>query len=390
MSEPTPHCPVSVIKDPILGLIQVFKEDARREKIDLLAGVLKKQGAVTFLDSVKRAQSLFLEGQKEKNYLPMRGNAQACSLIGSLIWKKAPPLSIQSLGGTGALSLACQLALAMGYRKALISEPSWPNHSRIVQQAGLVRLGYTHLENRAFSSLVEVLKSQSEPVVLLLQPFCHNPTGVDFTFEECQELFSICEKNRHLVLFDVAYMGFKWGLEEDGAYLDKLTNHCSNWLLSFSCSKNMTLYAERVGVLFGRLFEHIELSSVQDYLSHLARASYSNPPLHGIGVAQTLLSHDELKSFWIKELKQEYRGLQEQRNLLSQSFKKAGFHQWASSIENQSGLFGYFPLSCEKADLLKEASALYLPLEGRVNLTSLSPVICEKLIEGLQLVGVGE
>jgi aromatic-amino-acid transaminase len=388
---PTPHLPEPVAKDPILGLIQIFKEDPRPEKIDLLAGVLRKKNEVTLFESVQEAQQLFLKQQKHKNYLPIRGDLQAVELVSSLIWKKLPPVQMQTLGGTGALFLASKLAYAMGYRKAIISSPSWPNHARLIQEAQLELETYEHLENKAFEALEQALKAQVSPCLLLLQPLCHNPTGVDFTLDQLKEIFNYCKKQGHLVLFDVAYMGFKASLKEDGAYLEQVTSLCPSWLMSFSCAKNMTLYGERLGFLLGQLDPGLgDDARILQYLAHLARSIYSNPPMHASGISKTILAHEELKEFWIQELQGAYTLLQGQRAMLSATFEKAGFMRWAKSIEKQKGLFGYFPLSSEKANLLKEARAIYLPLEGRVNLTSLDLKICDKLIEGLKELGVGE
>lgn len=383
--------PPCVPKDSILGLLQTLKEDSRKDKVDLLAGVLKAQQRFTLFKSVEQAQFAFLKEQDHKNYLPISGDKQAINAMISLIWQDPSSISvrIQTLGATGALFLIAHLAQVMGYKKLILSKPSWPNHERIFKQAGLSLVTYNHLEEDALVALKELIKNTDIPTLILLQPLCHNPTGRDFTFDQLGELFSLIRSSSHLLIFDVPYMGFKWGIDEEARYIERLTQSCSNWLMSYSCSKNMTLYGERLGMLFGSFSVPVDESRIQNYLEHLVRASYSNPPLHGSGIAKTLLLSNDLKSLWKQDVDDARANLNGQRELLATSFEMAGFKKWALEIRAQSGLFGYFPLSTHQTVELREKNAIYLPLEGRVNLSSLNPLNCKHLVEGLLEIGVG-
>jgi aromatic-amino-acid transaminase len=390
------HLPPIVQKDSILGLAETFKEDMRVEKIDLLAGILKKKGKVSLFDSVKQSQKLYLESQAHKNYLPIVGEVEFLHSLKALIWSeknnRSPSIQIQTLGATGALYLSAKLAMGMGYQTVILSSPSWPNHARLFKEAGMNIQRYDHSFKKAFTSLKEVLEKSQKPVLVLLQPLCHNPTGHDFSFEEISEIFDICEKKRHLIHFDVPYLGLKQSFEKDAQFIRDLTACAKNWLLSYSCAKNMTLYGERLGALYGSFTAssfkgQFDLDRIESYLVHLARSIYSNPPLNGSGIASLLFKSPSLKCLWLKELEEARLDLQEKRTLLGSFFQKYGFIAWTEEISFQSGMFGYFPLSIEKATLIQKEYAIYLPLEGRVNLSSLDPLSCKRLMESLIRVG---
>ncbi len=63
------------------------------------------------------------------------------------------------------------------------------------------------------------LKAVKAGDVVLFHGCCHNPTGIDPTAEQWQQLAALSKANGWLPLFDFAYQGFARGLEEDAAGL---------------------------------------------------------------------------------------------------------------------------------------------------------------------------
>ena len=57
-----------------------------------------------------------------------------------------------------------------------------------------------------------------------MQVSSHNPTGVDPTKEQWQEIFNIVKQKKHFVFFDSAYQGFAKDLDEDNYALRELSN----------------------------------------------------------------------------------------------------------------------------------------------------------------------
>ncbi len=60
--------------DPILGLADIFRTDARPNKINLGIGTYKDEtGKTPVLTSVKKAEQYLLENETTKNYLGIEG-----------------------------------------------------------------------------------------------------------------------------------------------------------------------------------------------------------------------------------------------------------------------------------------------------------------------------
>jgi len=85
---------------------------------------------------------------------------------------------------------------------------------------------------------------------LILQGCCHNPSGVDPTPEEWKEIFKVVKEKHHTICFDFAYMGFASGnMETDAQVIRDYALSGESFFVSFSFSKIMGLYGERIGCL---------------------------------------------------------------------------------------------------------------------------------------------
>ena len=68
---------VAAPADPILGLTEEFKNDPRKEKINLGVGIYKNEtGETPVLATVKKAEAALLESEKTKSYLTIEGTAE--------------------------------------------------------------------------------------------------------------------------------------------------------------------------------------------------------------------------------------------------------------------------------------------------------------------------
>ena len=72
--------------------------------------------------------------------------------------------------------------------------------------------------------------------------------------------------------------------------------------VSQSFAKNFGLYGERVGCLSVATSNMKERDAVMSRLKVLARASYSNPPIHAARIVDSILGDEELKKEWKAEL----------------------------------------------------------------------------------------
>ncbi|MBQ9725766.1 MAG: aminotransferase class I/II-fold pyridoxal phosphate-dependent enzyme, partial [Neisseriaceae bacterium] len=99
--------------DPILSLVETFKQDERENKVNLGIGVYyTDEGKLPLLDCVKTVEDEIAAAHTPRAYLPMEGLAgyrKACQnlLFGenSEAVAQGRVATIQTLGGSGALKV---------------------------------------------------------------------------------------------------------------------------------------------------------------------------------------------------------------------------------------------------------------------------------------------
>ncbi|HBO38072.1 MAG TPA: aromatic amino acid aminotransferase, partial [Pasteurellaceae bacterium] len=218
--------------DPILGLADAFKAETRTPKINLGIGVYKDaSGNTPVMKAVKKAEARLYELETSKNYLSIDGvaefNARTKELlfgVNSDIVKHGRAKTVQSLGGTGALRIAAEFIKRQTKAKNVwISAPTWPNHNAIFNSVGMTICEYRYYdaERKAldWDNLIADLSNTNAGDVVLLHGCCHNPTGIDPTPEQWEQLAKMSVEKGWLPLFDFAYQGLANGLEQDAVGL---------------------------------------------------------------------------------------------------------------------------------------------------------------------------
>ena len=129
----------------------------------------------------------------------------------------------------------------------------------------------------------------------MLHGCAHNPTGVDPTLAEWRQIADAMQKKNHVAFFDVAYQGFASGsLVEDAAAPRLFAEMGMEFFCAQSYSKNLGLYAERIGALNAVLNDATAATNTLSHMNRIARAMYSNPPVHGARIAATVINDPEL------------------------------------------------------------------------------------------------
>ncbi len=145
------------------------------------------------------------------------------------------------------------------------------------------------------------LSPQSAPTgsVLLLHACAHNPTGVDPTMEQWAEVSKVAKERSHLVFFDAAYQGFASGdPNKDASAVRHFIKDGHDVMFAQSFAKNFGLYGERAGAFSVVCNSKAEAEIVESQLKVLIRPMYSNPPLYGARLVQTILADPELNKLW--------------------------------------------------------------------------------------------
>lgn len=176
---------------------------------------------------------------------------------------------------------------------------------------------------------------------MLLHACAHNPTGVDPTEAQWAEISDILKEKELFPFFDMAYQGFASGSTTKDAFAPRyfvLQGH--QIALAQSFAKNMGLYGERVGAFSLTTSNPEEKACVDSQLKIIIRPMYSNPPLHGARIANTILSSKELYNQWESEVRgmaNRIIGIREKLyNTLTHQLKTPG--EWGH-VKSQIGMF---------------------------------------------------
>jgi aspartate/tyrosine/aromatic aminotransferase len=385
--------------DPILGLSAAFKSNSNPDKINLGVGVYQdRSGETPILYSVKTAEERVLAKEKSKSYLSIEGSPEYGIAVRKLllgpeheIFSCERAVTVQSPGGTGALRIAGDfLARHYGDRPIWLSEPTWANHPKIFQAAGLHVETYPYFDAETNglneSALLTALTKIPEGHILLLHGCCHNPTGVDPSPACWGHIADIIAERNLLPLVDFAYQGLGDGLREDAVGLEALSRPGCELLIASSFSKNFGLYKERVGALTLVGADRDAAAKAMSHLKIAVRTSYSNPPAHGSAIVSEILGDEALSAQWEGEVAQMRKRINDMRVELVRGLKAKGIERNFSFIEQQRGMFSFSGLGAEQVEALREKYAIYIVGGGRINVAGLTSANLEYFCESVAAV----
>ncbi len=382
--------------DPILGLTEAFRRETNPHKVNLGVGVFKDaHGETPTLSSVKKAEQRLLDQGQAKTYLPIQGDPAYGAHVQELVFGASSKVlaekrarTAHTPGGTGGLRVAADFVHErFGLGTIHISEPSWENHRKVFASAGLEVKTYRYYDPETrgldFAGMRAALAGLGPNDVVLLHGCCHNPTGVDPTPEQWDELADVWSTHGFLPLFDLAYQGFGRGLDEDAYAVRAFAEKGGELLVASSYSKNFGLYNERVGAVTLVASDEGAAERAFSHLKGTIRANYSNPPYHGAAVVTTILGDPALRAEWEAELAAMRKRIQTMREALVQGLRAQGVKRDFSFLLTQNGMFSYTGLTPEQVDTLRERHAIYMVRSGRINVAGITegnlPYLCEAI-----------
>ena len=371
--------------DPILSLTGKFLADPRDFKVNLGVGMyLDETGVTPVLDVVREAESALAANPLPHTYIPQTGFPLYDSLVQKLIFgvdsevvTSGRACTVQTLGGTGALKLGCDLMhWACGLKLGATSVPTWTNHNDILRLAGYTVQGYRYYDAEQnavnFEAMVEDLKALPENTLVILHACCHNPTGYDLTIDQWKEVIDTCKARSLVPFLDMAYQGFKDGLDEDASTIRLFAQSGLSFLAASSFSKSFNLYGERVGALTVVTQSADEARRVQTHLKTCARANYSNPPAFGGRIVERVLADPEKFAHWEMELAQMRNRIRQMRKALACEMKAIGAKRDFSFVTEQAGMFSFTGLTPEQVDRLAAEFGIYAVRNGRICICGLN------------------
>jgi len=371
--------------DPILGLTDAFKKDPRPQKINLGVGIYKTdQGETPVLDCVKKAEALLLDNEKTKSYLSIEGNAAYAKCVQALLFSPQSEIissqraaTAQAPGGTGSLRIAADFMVSqLGIKRIWVSDPTWANHGNIFKAAGLEIVQYTYYNAETksldFDGMLESLSQTAQGDAVLFHGCCHNPTGIDPTAQQWQQIADLAAKQQVLGLFDFAYQGFGVGIEEDALGLRIFAETNQELLVANSFSKNFGLYNERVGAVTLVAKNQEVATSAFSQIKGIIRSNYSNPPSHGAAVVATILNDEALTALWHQEVALMRQRIHQMRVLFVKTLKEKGAQGDYTFITNQCGMFSFSGLNKDQVARLREEFAVYIVGSGRISVAGMT------------------
>lgn len=375
--------------DPLLKIIKMFREDPRTDKIDLGVGVYKDAGGNTpVMRAVKDAEAVLLATQKTKTYVGQQGDVDFLKLVGQLVFGEMSRemVSIQAVGGTGALRLGCDLLRESGAKRVVLPQPCWPNHPSIVRAARLEPVDapfFNIAEQRIdMDALIGAFDTVERGDAVILQACCHNPLGADFSLEQWVALAEALNARGIIPFLDLAYQGFGDGVDEDVAGLRAIVERVPEAVIAVSEAKSFGIYRERVGALYVKAPERAR-PAVMSNLAAIARANYSMPPDHGAAIVREVLSDEALRASWREELDQIRTHIKRTRQLLAEErVNSIPMHLIAA----QKGMFSTLPLSEAQVTMLRAQHGIYMTDAARINVAGLREADIPRFVEALRAV----
>jgi aspartate aminotransferase len=386
--------------DPILGVAEAYKKDPSDKKINVGVGAYRTdEGKPWILPSVQEAQKRIVDKNFDMEYAPITGVPEFVDQAVALAYgadsdavKSKRVAALQSISGTGALRLASAF-ISMHAKdgkkpKAFFPNPTWGNHFPIFEHAGLQTGTYRYWDKKTLGldlqGMIADIKSAPAGSVICLHSCAHNPTGVDPNLDQWKQISTACKEKGHFVLFDNAYQGFASGdPDKDIKAVRLFISEGHNVGLCQSFAKNFGLYGQRVGA-FSILCENAdEAARVLSQLKIVARAIYSNPPVHGARVVSIILSDPVLRSKWREEIKEMSGRIIKMREVLKQNLKEAGSTKNWDHITDQIGMFSYTGLTPEQCDFLTAKHHVYLTRNGRISMAGVTSKNVKRLAQAM-------
>lgn len=353
-------------------------------RIDATVGmILDAKGSPLVLPCVRRAVAEWSAAlpQGDFAYPPLLGLPAFRSSVTRLVFGDPAEeiASIATTGGTGAVLLHLKLMKLLGITEVILPVPSWPNHRRLLLSLGFIVREVPYLERGVTSlrGIVEAFAMAAKPCGILLQACGHNPTGLDLRADQWRELADFLHGKEHVVLLDLAYQGLVRGVEEDAAPARLLRDARVPLLVTWSASKNHSIYGLRTGLACAVASDPAEREELDRHFMILTREVHSAASVTGQQIV--VLVQQKHAEQWRTDLKDLRATLARKRQSLMEAIPHC-----ADALAG-AGLYALLPCSTAQIDALKRQKIFLLP-DGRVNIAGIPDARLEEFTEACRQV----
>ncbi len=379
--------------DKIFVLMAEYAADPRTGKIDLGVGVYKDDKNITpVMRAVRKAEQRILDSATTKTYKGVVGNKEFSSAIVDLALgntiDKTRIRTVNGAGGTGALMILMHvLGRARPKGRIFISDPTWPNHIPLAENANLEVHYYPYFDAATrgvnFAGMMEVIDGLTADDIVLLHGCCHNPTGANLSRTQWDAVAASLQRTGAFPLIDLAYLGFGDGLEEDAYGLRKVVAAVPEAMVAFSASKNFGLYRERAGVAIAIARDSESADVVSSQMQNVIRGTISQTPDHGAEIVRVILEDKDLRAEWEAELTEMRERMGRLRVKLSAAIRQKSNSKDFDFIAEHSGMFSLLGLPGEVVQKLKTEDAVYMINDSRINVAGIPEDRVDELADKL-------
>lgn len=383
----------------LMATMAAFAADTDPAKLDLGVGVYRDESGTTpVMAAVRAAEARLLAAQTTKAYVGFGGNRPFAAFVEALVLGDQHParaagrvVTLQTPGGCGALKLAADLVVKTGKgSRAVVSDPTWPNHGPLFSGAGLSVDTYPYYDAPSgtidFDAMLSTLDRLASGSVVVLHGACHNPTGADLSTEQWRAVAELLARRGLLPLVDLAYQGLGDGLDADAAPVRMLAERLPEVLIAASCSKNFGLYRERTGAVITVASSARDASVCMAHLQLLARRTWSFSPDHGAAIVATIAADPALRRDWASELESMRARIATTRRRLAEALRETFGGPRYDFIAGQRGMFSLLGLAPEAVQRLQSAHHIYIAADSRINIAGLPEPQIARLAAALRKV----
>jgi len=371
--------------DPILSLNEAYGHDPRPHKINLSIGIyFDDAGHIPVLACVREAETQLLREGAAKPYLPIEG-APACRrevqrlLFGPdhEVIRSNRVATLQTVGSSGGLKVGADfLKRWFPASEVWVSDPTWDNHRAMFEGSGFKVHTYPYYDAATgglkFDAMLTTLRTLPAKSIVLLHACCHNPTGVDLTRRQWEELIPVLRERELLPYLDLAYQGYGDGIADDAFAVRALASAGLSFFIANSFSKSMSLYGERAGALSVVCPSADEAELALGQLKATVRRNYSSPPIHAGLVVAKVLTEPALRAGWeadVAAMRERILAMRKHLHaVLTAKLPGRNFEYFLT----QRGMFSYTGLTATQVDRLREEHAVYLVRSGRMCVAGLN------------------
>ena len=377
--------------DALLALIKLHNADPRVDKIDLGVGVYRTgQGGTPVFGAIKAAERKLVETQDSKAYLGPEGDMGFVEALMPYIFGDDDPSlggrieGMQTPGGTGSLRLALAMVKRAGVPRIWMGTPSWPNHAQICTDLGLELQGFSHATVAGTADMEGLragIAQADEGDAILLHGCCHNPTGVDYSNAQWDEIAGLIAEAGLLPVLDLAYQGLGAEMDADAYGVRRVLVSVPEALIAYSCDKNFGLYRDRVGALYVMAADETQRSVAISNAHALARANWSQPPDHGGAAVRLVLEDAGLTQMWLDELDTMRERIRQVRAKVAAAGRTGGVD--LTPVGTQKGLFSVIPFTPAQVSAMREKHGIYFAGSGRINVAGLTMGNIDRFLEAV-------